>query len=110
MFICLLTLNLKITPARNWNISYGGATGTTAGNISTSGGNLKVTAAGSYRISIDVVNMKYDIRQGRMGVVGDATGAGWTPPNVFPTYALGMPATNLFVGLQNFTTAWLEVY
>ena len=94
----------KITPARDWNTSYG--IGATAGTLtSNNGGNLKVTAAGNYRISIDVVNMKYDIRQGRMGVVGDATGAGWNPPNVFPTYGLGMPATNLFVGLQNFTTA-----
>jgi starch-binding outer membrane protein SusE/F len=93
----------KITPARNWNTSYGGV----SNNLSTSGGNLKVTAAGNYRISIDVVNMKYDIREGRMGVVGDATAAGWTPgPSaVFPNQALGLARTNLFVGLQNFTTA-----
>jgi len=47
--------------------------------------------------------MKYDIRPGRMGFVGGATGAGWTPGNVFPNYALGAAATNLFVGLTDFT-------
>src|SRR5678815_2144525 len=38
-----------------------------------------------------------------MGFVGDATGAGWNPPNVFPNYALGASATNVFVGLIDFT-------
>ncbi len=89
----------KITQGRAWTTSFGGA----GGNLSGSGANLKVTTAGVYRISIDVANMKYDIRQGRMGVVGDATGAGWTPGNVFPNYALGAPAMNLFVGITNFT-------
>jgi hypothetical protein len=41
---------------------------------------------------------------GRMGFVGGATGAGWDPPSVFPNYALGNSATNLFVGLTNFTS------
>ncbi|MDQ6609417.1 MAG: SusE domain-containing protein [Bacteroidota bacterium] len=90
----------KVTQGRSWNINYGGAAGS---NLSSSGGNLSVATAGFYRISIDVVNMKYDIREGRMGFVGDAVGAGWNPPNVFPNYALGTAATNLFVGLTNFT-------
>lgn len=89
----------KITQGRSWDVNYGGS----GGNLSAGGANLKVTTAGVYRVSIDVTNMKYDIRQGRMGFVGGATGAGWTPPNVFPTYALGMPTTNLFVGLTDFT-------
>lgn len=94
----------KITPARNWNTSYGGA----SGNLSTSGANLKVTAAGHYRISIDVVNMKYDIKEGRMGAVGEATANGWNPPGVFPNYALGNSGTNLFIGLVTFanTGGW----
>lgn len=45
-----------------------------------------------------------DIREGRMGFVGGATGAGWTPPNVFPTYGMGLAANNLFVGITEFTT------
>jgi starch-binding outer membrane protein SusE/F len=89
----------KVTQGRSWNINYGGS----GGNLSASGGNLKVTTAGVYRISIDVVSMKYDISAGRMGFVGAATGAGWTPGNVFPNYALGAPETNLFVGLTDFT-------
>jgi hypothetical protein len=88
----------KVTQNRTWDINYGGA----GGNLSSSGGNLKVTTAGVYRISIDVSSMKYDIRAGRMGFVGDATGAGWNPPNVFPNYSLGAPANNLFVGLTDF--------
>ncbi|HVF96261.1 MAG TPA: SusE domain-containing protein [Flavisolibacter sp.] len=90
----------KITPARNWNVAYGNAGG---GNLSTSGGNLSVTTAGVYRISVDLATMKYDIRDGRMGFVGAAVGAGWTPGNVFPTYAMGYAEKNLFVGLTNFT-------
>lgn len=90
----------KITPARNWNTAYGDAGG---GNLSTSGGNITVGAAGVYRISVDLVNMKFDIRAGRMGFVGDAVVAGWNPPNVFPNYAMGYASTNLFVGLNNFT-------
>ena len=38
-----------------------------------------------------------------MGFVGGATGAGWNPPNVFPNYAMGFAATNLFVGLTDLT-------
>ncbi len=89
----------KITQGRSWDINYGGS----GGDISGSGGNLSVPSAGFYRISIDVANMKYDIREGRMGFVGGATGAGWNPPNVFPNYAMGLAATNLFVGVTDFT-------
>jgi hypothetical protein len=37
-----------------------------------------------------------------MGFVGGAIGAGWDPPSVFPNYALGNAATNLFVGITTF--------
>lgn len=89
----------KITAGRSWDVNYGGS----GGNLSAGGANLTVPAAGVYRISVDLENMKYDIREGRMGVVGGATGAGWTPGNVFPNYALGFAATNLFVGVFDFT-------
>jgi hypothetical protein len=88
----------KITQGRDWAINYGG----TAGNLAANGANLTVSTAGVYRISINRTTLKYDIKAGRMGFVGDATGAGWNPPNVFPNYALGAPATNLFVGLTDF--------
>lgn len=90
----------KITQGRSWDVNYGGS----GGNLSSGGANLSVPNAGVYRISIDVANMKYDIREGRMGFVGGATGAGWNPPNVFPAYAMGYAGRNLFVGITDFTT------
>jgi hypothetical protein len=91
----------KITQGRAWDIAFG--TGSTAGSVtSNNGGNFKVTTAGFYRVSINRTTLKYDIRAGRMGFVGGATGAGWNPPNVFPTYAMGNSATNLFVGITTF--------
>jgi len=93
----------KVTQGRSWDVNYGGSGGALAQN----GPNFSVATAGVYRISIDRVSLQYDIRPGRMGFVGGATGAGWSPPNVFPNYAMGAPATNLFVGLTDFTAdAW----
>lgn len=95
----------KVTQGRSWTTNYG--TGSTAGSIALNGGNFTVTTAGVYRITINVATMQVDIRPGRMGFVGGATGAGWNPPNVFPNYALGFSATNLFVGTTDFTAdAW----
>jgi starch-binding outer membrane protein SusE/F len=90
----------KITNGNSWAVNYGGS----GGNLSSSGPNLTVATAGVYRISVDLTNMKYDIREGRMGFVGGATGADWTPGNVFPNYALGYSKPNLFVGTTNFAT------
>ena len=88
----------KITQGRSWDKNFGG----TGGNLAAgSPDNLKVSAAGFYRVSVNRTTLKYDIREGRMGFVGGATGAGWTPPNVFPNYALGNAGTNLFVGLTD---------
>lgn len=93
----------KITQGRSWDVNYGG----TGGDLAAGASNLKVTNAGYYRISIDRTSLKYDIREGRMGFVGGATGAGWNPPNVFPNYAMGLASTNLFVGLTDLTVdAW----
>ncbi len=85
----------KITVGRAWADSYGGD----GGDLSSSGGNLTVSSAGYYRISVNRKTLKYEIREGRMGFVGGATGADWTPGNVFPNYAMGAAANNLFVGL-----------
>lgn len=89
----------KITQGRSWDINYGG----NAGTLVAGGDNLTVPADGFYRISINRTTLKYDIREGRMGFVGGATGADWTPGNVFPSYALGAAADNLFVGITDFT-------
>lgn len=91
----------KVTEGRAWDIAYG--TGSGAGNMtSNNGGNFSVLTAGYYRISVNRTTLKYDIRAGRMGFVGGATGAGWTPGNVFPNYALAPAATNLFIGVTTF--------
>ncbi len=91
--------NFKVTQGRSWDVNYGG----TGGNLMQGGSDFSVSTAGVYRISIDRTGLKYDIRVGRMGFVGGATGAGWSPPNVFPNYGMGAPATNLFVGVTSFT-------
>ena len=90
----------KITQGRSWNINFGSSVdGSMIGDLKAGGGDLSVPTSGFYRISINAATLKYEIREGRMGFVGGATGAGWNPPNVFPTYALGAAATNLFVGI-----------
>ena len=89
----------KVTQGRSWDINYGGSGGTLAPN----GANFSVASAGVHRITINRKTLLYDIRPGRMGFVGGATGAGWDPPSVFPNYALAAPATNLFVGITDFT-------
>jgi len=89
----------KVTQGRAWDVNYGGS----GGDLSPGGANFSVATSGFYRISIDRANMKYDIREGRMGFVGGATGAGWSPSSAFPNYALGTSATNLFVGLTDLT-------
>jgi starch-binding outer membrane protein SusE/F len=89
----------KVTTGRSWDVNYGGTGGNLAQN---SPNNFKVTTAGYYRVTVNRTTLKYDIREGRMGFVGGATGAGWNPPNVFPTYAMGAAATNLFVGINTF--------
>jgi hypothetical protein len=91
----------KVTQGRDWAINYGG----TNNNLVAGGSNFSVSTAGVYRISIDRANMKYDIREGRMGFVGGATGAGWSPSSAFPNYALGHPEKNLFVGLTDLNSA-----
>lgn len=90
----------KITQGRSWDINFGG----TGGNLSAGGANLTVASAGFYRISVDRTNLKYDIREGRMGYVGDVVPIGWTPGSAFPAHAMGTSATNLFVGITDFTT------
>jgi hypothetical protein len=92
--------HFKVTQGRSWDINYGG----TGGTLSVGGADLTVTTAGVYRVTINRTTLKYDIKAGRMGFVGGATGAGWTPGNVFPAYAMGAPANNLFVGLTDFIT------
>jgi hypothetical protein len=90
--------NFKFTQGRDWTVNYGG----TGGTLSLNGANLSVSTAGVYRISIDVKNLKYDIKAGRMGFVGDATAAGWDPGSAFPATQMGFIGTNKFLGIGVF--------
>lgn len=97
----------KVSEGRSWATAYG--TAAAPGTItSNNGGNFSVATSGFYRITVNRTTLKYDIREGRMGFVGGATSAGWNPPNVFPTYAMGTAGTNLFVGINTFpaTGGW----
>jgi len=60
-------------------------------------------ANGVYRVSFDQKNLKYYVQAGRMGAVGDATAAGWTPGSVFPSQGLTLVGTNKFMGFVNLT-------
>lgn len=92
----------KVTRGRSWDTNFGAGSNN---NIEpgTMNNNFFVSTAGVYRVSIDMANMKFDIRQGRMGFVGGASGAGWNPGSVFPNYGMSLTEKNLFIGLTNFT-------
>lgn len=96
----------KVTQGTSWDINYGGLNG----NLERNGSNFKVDHDAVYRITIDRNTMKYDIRDGMMGFVGGAVGAGWNPSGVFPDYALGYAGKNLFVGITYFNAdAWKTI-
>jgi hypothetical protein len=90
----------KVTQGRSWDVNYGG----TGGNLAPGGANFTVATAGVYRVSIDRVNLKYNISTGRMGFVGEATGANWDPGSTFPNFAAGLVGNNLFVGITDLKT------
>ncbi|QJD95064.1 DUF5116 domain-containing protein [Mucilaginibacter robiniae] len=50
-------LGFKITPAQNWDTSYGGANGV----LSTSGANLAFPSAGTFTITVDMTKLTYTI-------------------------------------------------
>jgi hypothetical protein len=51
------SLEFKITPAPNWNTSYGGA----AGVLSTSGGNLVFPSTGEFKVDVNLNTFTYTI-------------------------------------------------
>lgn len=68
------TYEFKITPAKNWTVGYGDATG---GKVSTTGANFKVPGSGSYKITLNLNENTYKIEPFSWGVIGDATSGGW---------------------------------
>ncbi|QCR23114.1 SusE domain-containing protein [Pontibacter sp. SGAir0037] len=65
----------KITPAKSWDNAYGDAGG---GAVSTAAGdNLKVPAAGTYRLTLNTNDNTFTADRYSWGVIGDATPGGW---------------------------------
>lgn len=75
--------------------------------------------SGVYRVTFDQKNLKYYVQadHGRMGAIGSATPAGWTPATVFtgsilapvfPSQELHFMGTNKFMGFVTLTSgqAW----
>jgi hypothetical protein len=59
----------------NWDLNYGdnGANG----SLEQNGDNIKVAAAGFYKINVDLNTLKYTIQKTEWGIIGDATANGW---------------------------------
>lgn len=64
----------KITPAPNWDLSYGGD----ATTISTSGGNLKFPTIGAmYLLKVNMQTKAWSVWRTDWGLIGGATPGGW---------------------------------
>lgn len=92
----------KITQGRAWDTNYGFDG---SGNLVQNGSNFVAPSSGVYRISFDRVNLKYDIRLGRMGFVGGAIpGNNWTPATTFtdPNSQMNYIGRDKFLGFSDF--------
>jgi hypothetical protein len=65
----------KFTSFPEWKGEY--AAGATAGTIATSGDNLKIPAAGYYKINVDTEKLTYTAVATTWGIIGDGTPGGW---------------------------------
>jgi hypothetical protein len=65
----------KFTSFPEWKGEY--AAGATAGTIATSGANLKIPAAGYYRMEVDTEKLTYKATATSWGIIGSATAGGW---------------------------------
>ncbi len=64
----------KLTPAPNWDLSYGGD----ATTISTSGGNLKFPATGAmYLLKVNMQTKAWSVVRTDWKIIGGATPGGW---------------------------------
>lgn len=94
----------KITQGRAWDINWGFDG---SGNLVQNGPNYVAPSTGVYRVSIDRVALKYDIRLGRMGFVGGAIpGNNWTPATTFtdPNSQMSYMSRDKFIGMNDFNT------
>jgi hypothetical protein len=69
-------LEFKITPAKNWTVSYGDIGG---GKFGSTDANLKAPSAGVKQVTFDQTNNTWKVEDAiGWGVIGDATPNGWT--------------------------------
>lgn len=62
----------KVTTAKSWDVNYGdGGSGT----LSSSGGNIAVSAAGYYRLTVDINQLKYTMTNTTWSIYGSAVGS-----------------------------------
>ncbi|MFV8377077.1 SusE domain-containing protein [Flavobacterium sp. LB1P62] len=65
----------KFTSFPEWKGEY--AAGATAGTLDPKGANLKIPAAGYYKLEVDTEKLTYKATATAWGIIGDATPAGW---------------------------------
>ena len=65
----------KITPARNWDNSYG--TTNNSDIVYNGGNNLKATNAGYQKLTVDLNNNTFQLEAYSWGLIGSATPGGW---------------------------------
>ncbi|MBI2730803.1 MAG: SusF/SusE family outer membrane protein [Sphingobacteriales bacterium] len=97
----------KITQGRAWDTNWGFSNNTVmgTGDLVANGNNFVAPVTGVYRISVDRVNLKYDIRPGRMGFVGGAVpGNNWSPATTFtdPNSQMTYIGRDKFMGMNDF--------
>ncbi len=86
VYVAYVTLRdgeIKFRQDNQWTVNYGddGADGT----LDPNGANIPVSA-GTYKITIDLVNLTYTIEPYSWGIVGSATPNGWNGPDLQMTY------------------------
>lgn len=64
----------KVTPAPNWDLSYGGTSSGNAGLLSTSGSDLSITGGGYYFFTVDMTNKTWKATRTNWGISGTALG------------------------------------
>lgn len=72
----------KVAPAKSWDLSYGDGG---SGSLSTSGGNIAVSAAGYYRLTVDINQLKYTMTNTTWSIYGSAVSSA----DVAMTYSAG---------------------
>lgn len=107
-------LEFKITPARNWDNSYG--TNDNIHLLYNNGGNISATSVGYQKLTVNTNDLTFNLAPYAMGLVGDATTNGWNGPDVAMTWddaSMSWTATtNLVVGSMKFrvNNLWDENY